>query len=57
MESLIGKLSAVGSLIGKLSPVGSLVGILSVDDEILKGIITVPKDIMPSAYDGEYQII
>lgn len=57
MESLVGKLSAVGSLIGKLSPVGSLVGILSADDEILKGIITVPKDIMPPAYDGEYQII
>ena len=47
MEKLIGKLSAVENLIGKLSA----------DDEILKGIITVPKDIMPPAYDGEYHII
>jgi hypothetical protein len=44
MEKLIGKLSAVESLIGKLSA----------DDETLKGIITIPKDIFPPAYDGEY---
>lgn len=57
MGNLIGKLSSPGSLIGKLSPVGNLIGILSIDDKALKGILTIPKDIMPPSYNGENLII
>ena len=57
MEKLVGQLTPVGSLIGGLSPIGNLIGILSIGDNVLKGIITIPADIMPPAYNGEYHII
>lgn len=57
MENLIGQLTPIGTLECKLSPIGNLIGILSTGDEVLKGIITIPADVMPLAYGGEYQII
>ena len=47
----------MGNLVGQLTPVGSLKGTLSIGDEVLNGIITIPIDFTPPAYNGEYQII